>query len=102
MVENFRQFMGRGRRGFGWPQFAAHAAIKRPEIAGARAETLAAMRKARLARFWTRRLPVDEHFAATDLIIGTEAQPGGKMFVCRPFMHIEAHLGEDDMDRWGL
>ena len=24
------------------------------------------------------------------------------MFVCWPFMPIEAHLGEDDMDRWGL
>jgi hypothetical protein len=24
------------------------------------------------------------------------------MFVCRPFMHIEAHLSEDDMDRWDL
>ena len=24
------------------------------------------------------------------------------MLVRRPFMHIEAHLGEDDVDRWGL
>ena len=24
------------------------------------------------------------------------------MLVSRPFMHIEAHLGEDDVDRWGL
>jgi hypothetical protein len=24
------------------------------------------------------------------------------MFVCRPFMPIEAHLSEDDMDCWGL
>ena len=59
MVENFRQCMGCGGRGFGWPQFAPHAAKKRPKIAGARPETLAAMRQARLARFWARRLPVD-------------------------------------------
>ena len=24
------------------------------------------------------------------------------MLLCGPFMHIEADLGEDDMDRWGL
>ena len=24
------------------------------------------------------------------------------MLVRRPFMHIEAHRGEDDVDRWGL
>src|SRR5207249_1208910 len=42
------------------------------------------------------------HCAATDLVIGTEAQPGGTMLVGRPCMPSEAHLCEDDVDRHRL
>jgi len=94
--------MGRGRRRFGRPQFAAHPAKKRPEIGGARAETLRGHAQGATGAILDPSTARGEHFATTDLIIGTEAQPGGKMLVCRPFMHIEAHLSEDDMDRWGL
>src|SRR5437899_7498059 len=88
MVENFRQFMGRGRRGFGWPQFAPHAAKKRPKIAGARAETLRGHAQGATGTILDPSTARGQHFAATDLMLGTEAQPGRKMLVCRPFMHI--------------
>ena len=102
VVDNFGQFVGRGRRGFGRPEFTAHAAKKGPEIAGARAETLRRHAQGATGPILDPSTARGEHFAATDLIVGTEPQPGGKMFVGRPFMHIEAHLCEDDMDRRGL
>ena len=98
MVDNFRQFMGRGRGSFGWPQCAAHAAIKRPEIAGARAETLRGHAQGTTGPVLDPPTARGEHFAATDLIVRTEAQPGGKMLVCGPLMPIEADLCEDEMD----
>lgn len=101
MVENFRQFMGRGRGGFGWPQLAAQAAIKRPERAGARAETLRGHAQGTTGPVLDPPTARGAHFAATALIVRTAAQPGGKMLVCGPFMHIEADLCEDDMDREG-
>ena len=94
--------MGRGRRRFGRPQFAAHPAKKRPEIGGARAETLRGHAQGATGAILDPSTARGEHFATTDLIIGTEAQPGGKMLVCRPFMPIEAHLCEDDVDRHSL
>jgi hypothetical protein len=102
MGENFRQLMGRGCRGFGWPQFAPHAAKKRPKIAGARAETLRGHAQGATGAIVDPPTACGQYFAATDLIIGTEAQPGRKMLVGRPCMPIEAHLGEDDMARGGL
>src|SRR5881409_475818 len=68
MVENFRQFMGRGRRGFGWPQFAPHAAKKRPKIAGARAETLRGHAQGATGTILDPSTARGQHFAATDLI----------------------------------
>ena len=102
MVENFCKFMGRGRRRFRRSQFATHAAMKCPERAGARAETLGGHAPGAPGAILDPPTACGEHFAATDLVIGTEAQPGGKMLVGRPLMPIEAHLGEDDRDRWGL
>jgi hypothetical protein len=102
MVDNFGQFVGRGRGGFGWPEFAPHTAKKRPKRAGARAETLCGHAQGATGTILDPPTARGEHFAATDLIIGTEAQPGHKMLVGRPFMPIEAHLCEDDMDRGGL
>ena len=102
MLENFGEFMGCGCRGFGRSEFAAHAAMKRPKIAGARAETLGGHAQGATGAILDPATARGEYFAATDLIIRTESQPGGKMFVCRPFMPIEAHLCEDDMDRRGL
>jgi hypothetical protein len=102
MVDNVRQFMGRGRRGFGWSEFAAHAAKKCPQIAGARAETLRGHAQGATGAILDPPTARGEHFAATALIIGTKAQPGDKMLVCGPFMHIEADLCEDDMDCGGL
>jgi len=102
MVDNFCECMSRGCRGFGWPEFAAHAAKKRPKIAGARAETLCGHTQGATRAILDPPTACGEHFAPTDLMIGTEAQPGRTMLVCRPFMHIEASLCEDDMDCWGL
>ena len=102
MGENFRQCMGRGRGGFGWPQFAPHTAKKRPKRAGAGAETLRGHAQGATGAILDPSTARGASFAATDLMIRTEPQPGGTMFVCRPCMPIEAHLGEDDMDRWGL
>src|SRR5215831_11017524 len=102
VIDNFRQFVGRGRRRFCWPQFAAHAAIKRAEIAGARAETLGSHAQGATGPILDPPTAGREDFAATNLVVRTESEPGGKMLVRWPFMHIEAHLGEDDVDRWGL
>ena len=102
VVDNFGQFVGRGCRGLGRPEFTPHAAKKGPEIAGAGTETLRRHAQGATGAILDPATARGEYFAATDLIIRTESQPGGKMFVCRPFMHIEAHLCEDDMDRRGL
>jgi hypothetical protein len=102
MVENFRQFMGRCRGGVGWSQCAPHAAMKRSEIAGTRAETLCGHAQGTTGAILDPPTARGQHFTATDLMIGTEAQPRHKMFVGRPLMPIEAHLCEDDMDRRGL
>ena len=102
MVDNFCQFVGRGRGGFGWPEFAPHAAKKRPKRAGARAETLRGHAQGATSPVLDPPTARGEHVAATDLMSGTEAQPGGKMLVCGPCMPIEADLCEDDMDRGGL
>ena len=100
--ENVCACMGRGRRRFRWPQCAAHAAIKRAERAGARAETLGSQAQGATGPILDPPTARGEHCAATDLMIGTKAQPRRKMLVCGPLMPIEAHLCEDDMDRWGL
>ena len=71
--DNFRQFVGRGRRRFGWPQFAAHAAIKRSEIAGARAETLGSHAQGATGPILDTPTARGEHFATTNLVIGTES-----------------------------
>ena len=100
--ENVRQCVGGGCRRFRWPQFAAHAARKRAEIAGARAETLGRHAQGATGPILDPPTARGEHFAPTKLVIGTEAEPGGNMLVRRPWMHIEAHLGTDEVDRWSL
>ena len=65
--------MGCGGRGFGWPQFAAHAAIKRSEIAGTRAETLGSHAQGATGPILDTPTTRGEHFATTNLVIGTEA-----------------------------
>ena len=102
MIDHFGECMGCGCRGFGRSEFAAHAAMKRPKRAGARAETLGGHAQGATGAIVDPSTARGESFAATDLMIRTESQPGGKRFVCRPCMPIEAHLSEDDMDRWGL
>ena len=98
----FCQFMGRRGGGFGWPQFAPQAAKKRPQRAGARAETLRGHAQGATGTILDPSTTRGQYFATTDLIVRTEAQPGRTMFVGRPFMPIEAHLGEDNMDRGSL
>ncbi len=100
--ENFGECMGRGGRGFGRPQCAAHAAKKRPKIGGARAETLRGHAPGATGAMLDPPTARGEPCAATDLMIGTKAQPGRNMLVCGPCMPSEAHLCEDDRDRWGL
>lgn len=102
MGENFCKFMGRGRRRFRRSQCATHAAMQCPERAGARAETLGGHAPGATGAIVDPPTARGEHCASTDVMIGTEAQPGGKMLVGRPLLPIEAHLGEDDMDRGGL
>ena len=101
VVQNCCELMGRGRRGFGWPQFAPHAAKKRPKIAGARAETLRGHAQGATGTILDPSTARGQHFAATDLILGTEPQPGRKMFVPRPLTPSAAHFGEDRVDRQG-
>jgi hypothetical protein len=73
MGENFCQFMGRRRGGFGWPQCAPHAAKKRPKIAGTRAETLRGHAQGATGPIVDPSTPRGQDFATTDLIIRTEA-----------------------------
>jgi hypothetical protein len=102
MIDNFGELMGGGCRGFGRSKFTAHATMKRPTRAGARAETLGGHAQGATGTILDPSTARGAYFAATDLMIRPESQPGGKMFVCRPFLPIEAHLSEDDMERWGL
>ena len=102
MVDNFCQFMGRRGGGFGWPQCAPHAAKKRPKIAGTRAETLRGHTQGTTGPILDSSTTRGQDFATTDLMIRAEAQPGRQMLVGRPCMPIEAHLGEDNMDRGSL
>lgn len=102
MIDNFRQFVGGGCGGFRRPEFASHTAEKGPEIARAGPETLRRHPQGPTRAILDPSAARGEHFPATDLIVRTEAQPGGKMFISGPFMHIETHFGEDDVDRWGL
>jgi hypothetical protein len=57
VVDNFGQCVGRGGRGFVASGFTPHAAKKAPRELGLVRRLCAAMRKARLARFWTRDSP---------------------------------------------
>ena len=102
MIDHFGECMGCGCRGFGRSKFTAHAAMKRPKRAGARAETLGGHAQGATGAIVDPSTARGEDFAATDLLLRTEAQPGGTMCVRRPCMPIEAHLSEDAMDRWGL
>jgi hypothetical protein len=102
VIDNFRQFVGGGCRGFGRPKFTPHTAKKGPEIAGTGTETLGRHAQGATGAILDPSTPCGEHFATADLIVRTEPSPGDKMFVGRPFMPIEPHFGEDDVDRWGL
>ena len=70
--ENFGACMGWGRRRFCGPQFAAHAAIKRSERAGARAETLGSHAQGATGPILDPPTARGEHFATTNLVVGTE------------------------------
>jgi hypothetical protein len=71
--EKFCEFVGRGRRRCRWPQFAAHAAIKRAERAGARAETLGSHAQGATGPLLDTPTARGEHLATTHLVIGTES-----------------------------
>ena len=71
VIDNFRQFVGRGRRRFRWPQCAAHAAIKRSERAGARAETLGSHAQGATGPIVDTPTARGAHFATTNLVLGT-------------------------------
>ena len=101
-VENFCQCMGRRCGGCGWPQCAPHTAKKRPQRAGACAETLRGHAQGAPGPLLDPSPPRGPSWATTELLGRTEAQPGRKMFVGRPCMPIEAHLGKDNMDRGSL
>ena len=73
VVDNFGQFVGRGCRGLGRPEFTPHAAKKSPEIAGAGTETLRRHAQGATGAILDSSTTRGEHFAAADLIVGTEA-----------------------------
>jgi hypothetical protein len=102
MLEHVGEFRGGGCRGVGRSEFAAHAAMKRPQRAGARAETVGGHAPGATGAIVDPSTARGESLAATDLRIRTASHPGGTMVVCRPCRPLEAHLSEDDMDRWGL
>ena len=100
--ENVRAWMRRGCGGLGRPQCAPHAAIKRSESAGARAETLRGHAEGATGPIVDPPTARGAHGAATDPMSGTKPQPGRTMLVRRPRAPIEAHCGKDGVDREGL
>lgn len=102
VIDNCGECMGRGRRRFRRPQFAAHAAREGPEITRAIPQTLRRHTQGATGPIVDPPTARGEHFAATHAVVWAEPQPGRTMLVRRPFMHIEADCGEDGMDRQGL
>jgi hypothetical protein len=100
--ENFCQVMGRRGGGVGWPQCAPHAATKRPQRAGTRAETVRGPTQGPPGPIVDASTPRGQDVATPDRRIRTAAQPGRHMRVGRPWMPSEAHLGEDQRDRGSL
>ena len=64
--------MGGGGRGFGWPQFATHAAIEGAEIARALPQTLRRHAQGTAGPILDPATARREHFAATHPVVGTE------------------------------
>lgn len=71
--DNGGEFMGRGRRRFGRPQCAAHAAIEGPEITRARPQTLRRHTQGATGPILDPPTAGSQDFAATDPVIWTEA-----------------------------
>lgn len=101
-IENGGECMGGGRRRLCGPPCAAHAALKRSESAGARAEPWGRQAQGAPGPRVDTPTAWRQAFATPPLGIGTEAEPGGTRRVRRPCMPMEAHLGEDDVEREGL
>ena len=72
MVDNFGEFMGRGRRGFRWPEFATHAALERSEVTRTRPQTLCGQAQGATRPILDAPTTRREHFAATNPVVGTE------------------------------
>jgi hypothetical protein len=100
--ENCGEFMGRGGRGLGRPQFAAHAAREGAERARALPQTLRRHAQGPAGPIVAPSTARREPFAATNPVVGTEPSPGGTMFVRRPCTPIEASCGEAGVERQGL
>jgi hypothetical protein len=106
LLEHVREHVGAcrggGRRRFCGPPCAAHAAIKRSERAGARAETVGSQAPGAPGPIVDTPTACRQDFATTNLVIGTATAPGDTRLVRRPCRPIEAHLGEEEGDREGL
>lgn len=102
VIENCGECMGGGRRRLRRPQLTAHATKKCPEIAGAMAETLCGHAQGTPGAILDRPPPRGEHCAATHAVVRTEPSPGDKRLGRWPCMHMEAHCGQDGVDRQGL
>ena len=72
VVQNCCELMGRGGRGLGWPQFAAHAAIEGSEIARTLPQTLRRHASGAPGPIVDPATARREHFAATHPVVGTE------------------------------
>ena len=72
VIEHFCEFMGRGSRGFGRPQFAAHAAIEGAEIARTLPQTLRRHAPGTAGPILDPATARRAHFAAPHPVVGTE------------------------------
>jgi hypothetical protein len=71
--EHVGECMGGGRRRLCGPQFTAHAAIKRSELAGARAETVGSHAQGATGPIVDTPPAWRQDFATTHLVLGTAA-----------------------------
>jgi hypothetical protein len=97
--ENGGELMGGGRRRLRRPQCAAHATKQGSQRAGALAETVRGQTQGAAGAIGDPPAARGAHCAATALVRGPEAQPGGTMRVCRPCLPLEAHRCADDVAR---
>jgi hypothetical protein len=102
VLEHCGALMGCGGRGFGWPQCAAHAAREGAESARTLPQTRRRHASGATGPLWAPSTARREPCAAPHPVVRPAPYPGGTRCVRRPFPPLEAHCGEDGVDRQGL